>query len=126
MRGSAMFCMRRIADEHNHASCAAVKTQNCTGKPAVYIADDVETAALATANARAEQEAARNEAEKPSTLLGVTKDAVQKSGETAQKAGETIGAAGQTVGEAIKNSGQAVGDAAKKTWRCIGSGLKEC
>ncbi len=125
VRASSMFCMRHIADEHNHASCAAVKAQNCEGQSKVYIADDVETAGIAPLIPPGQAEQTTEE-EKPPTLIGVTKETVQQSGETVKKAGEKIGEAGQTVGEAIKNSGQAVGDAAKKTWRCIGSGLKEC
>ncbi len=125
VRASSMFCMQHIADEHNHASCAAVKTQSCEGQPKVYIANDVETAGIARQNEPGSPHQAETN-EKAPTLVDVTKETVQQSGATVKKAGEKIGEAGQTVGEAIKSSGQAVGDAAKKTWRCIGSGLKEC
>ncbi len=120
-----MFCMRQIAEEHNHASCAAVKTQECQGQLKSYVADDVETAIVAPQNEPGQPQQTET-SEKPPTLVDMTKDAVAQSGETVKKTGEKIGEAGQTVGEAIKDTGQAVGDVAKKTWRCLGSGLKEC
>jgi hypothetical protein len=117
-----MFCLRRIADDHGHASCSAIRTQACEGEPKTYIADDANAPPFGRPMAKRSNQAE----EKPATLVGVTKDAVQSSGAAVKKTGEKIGEAGQAVGDAVKTTGQAVGNAAKKTWRCIGSGLKEC
>ena len=126
-----LFCVSRIAGEHNHASCSIERSSTSCDGLAVSFDYDENAVPGAAANADPKPETADtpNDGE-PRTLGEFTKETVDASAKAVKKAGENIGEsaanAGKAAADAIKSTGKTVGNATKKTLKCLGSALNDC
>jgi hypothetical protein len=124
-----LFCASRIAGDHAHASCAALRgIRDCDGVAASY-AYQAEGVPGAPDGADPSGPKVVDKKE-PATLTEFTKDTVEGSANAMKKAGENIGdaasKAGKATTDAIKGAGAAIGNATKKTLKCLGSALNDC
>ncbi len=126
-----LFCVSRIASEHNHESCGVERGQaNCAGLPVSYAYDGSDVPNVAVNPAQRDNPAETPGKAEPSTLGEFTKETFNASAKAVKKAGENIedsaATAGKKAADAIKGTGKAIGDATKKTLKCLGSALNDC
>lgn len=158
-QAAKLFCVIQLAKIYGHSACS-VKSQSGAACPGVrqtlsYTGQADEGFAGGTRDGAAPQSAEGNplppdappgaqEAEKPKepgTLVDLTKQAVEQSGEQLKKAGKAVGdatkktgsfvkentvKAGETVKEAAKSTGEVVSNAAKSAFKCVTSFFSDC
>jgi hypothetical protein len=133
-RRAGFICAARIAKEEAHDTCAVVRQQTgCTGDLRQYADDggqDLDTGApLAAASApeTVEPEPAQTPTEgPPGTLVDLTRQSAKQTERALGEAAEKTGEAARSLGETVRDAGTAVGRAARKTIKCLGSGLQKC
>ncbi len=135
-RRRAFYCASRIAQDEDHATCAAVRRETqCQGAPRSYVYDASTPlpAPLTDEPADGDATQAGREVEKkgpPETVVDLTRETARQTEESLEEAAEqtveTTRGLGERVRDAAGEAAGAVDRATRATIRCIGSLFDDC
>lgn len=131
-RRLGFFCASRIAQDEDHATCAAVrKEKQCQGAPRSYVYDATARVPGPLADERTEDQASEHEQDgPPRTVVDLTRETARQTEESLEKAADRTVETTRTIGERVRDAAEgtagAVENATRATIRCIGSLFDDC